>query len=228
MPLVHYGSSGDPWIYVPTSGGDEQEFARYGMPEICRPWIEAGKMHLVSIDGCGPRTLFSDTLPPRERIAGYAAFERYASEELLPWMRERTGRERIGLIGASYGGYVVANLLFKYPEQVRIAFGMGGVYGLWHRLHGHHDDDVYFHTPLEYLPRLEDPAILERIRGTGGIVLYGARDDGWLESTERMAEVVAEKGIPHRVDIWGSPADHHERWWRQQLHKFLVESYGNP
>ena len=125
------------------------------------------------------------------------------------------------VVGVSYGAFVAANLLFKHPAAVRLACGLGGVYGMGHRLDGYHDDLVYFHTPLEYLPRLDDAAILESIRSTGGLVLFAAEDDEWLESTTRMAAVAAKKQLPHSVDVWPSPATHHETCWRRQLEEFL-------
>ena len=221
MPVVRYGTAGDALVYVPSSGGDETEFERFGLHHETAPWVERGRLQLLSIDGCGPSTLFDDSLGPAERISGYVAFERYAAEELLPWVEELVGGVEIGVAGASYGAFVAANLLFKQYGRVRVACGLGGVYQMWHRLDGYHDDDVYFHTPLEYLPRLNDETTLGAIRGTDGISLYGAENDSWLHSTHALQRVLAEKGLPHRTEVWPAPADHQESWWRRQLPRFL-------
>ncbi len=225
MPVLRYGSAGAALIYVPSSGGDQHEFGRYGLHEVCAPWLDAGKVQVFSIDGCGPTTLFDPELAPRERIGRYAAFERYVSEELLPWIASVAPGCEIGAIGASYGAFVAANLLFKRYEQVRIACGLGGVYQMGHRIDGYHDDDVYYHTPLEYLPRLEDSAILEAIRATRGMVLFGAEADHWLPTTHQLAHVLREKQLPHEIEIWPAPADHNEFWWRKQLAVFLERYY---
>jgi len=217
MPLRRFGSRGAVVIYVPSSGGDVEEFERYGMPEICRPWIESGRIQVVAIDGYARNHLWNDALTPAERIGAYARYERYVGEEVLGWVRERPGDPRPAIVGCSYGAFVAANLLLKRPRQVGWAVGLGGVYGLWHRLDGYHDDEVYFHTPLEYLPRLEDASTLEAIRGTRGLSMFAAERDEWLESTRRMAEVMSRKGLPHVVEVWPDPANHHERWWREQL-----------
>jgi len=221
MRLTRYGASGDAMIYVPTSGGDEREFSRYGMPAVCEPWIAAGRLQVVAVDGSAPDTLWNDAIDPAERIRRYAAFERYMKRELLPWVAATTGVARPMVVGASYGAFVAANLLFKEPDRVRIACGLGGVYGLWHRLDGHHDEDVYFHTPLEYLPRLEDAAALEAIRRSEGLHIYAAESDEWLPSSLRMRDVLRRKRLPHSFEVWPAPADHHERWWRRQLKRFL-------
>lgn len=221
MRVVEYGEIGPPLVYLPTSQGDETEFERYGLPEALAPWIDAGRVRVFSIDGRGPLGLFDDDLPPPERMRAYAALERYVGQELLPWVAARSGAAAFSVAGASYGAFVAANLLFKLPGRVQLACGLGGVYGLWHRLEGHHDETVYFHTPLEYLPRLEDQALLGAIRRTAGLVLYAAEGDEWLGSSLRMVEVLRHQRLPHRLEIWPAPASHHESCWSEQIHDFL-------
>lgn len=221
MRAVRYGERGRVVVYFPSSGGDETEFERYDMPAVCASRIAAGTLQVFSVDARGPHGLFSDALPHARRMAEYARFERYAKEELLPWLRQQTGCDGVTALGCSYGAFVVANLLLKVPELVRYGVGFGGVYGLWHRLGGHHDLDVYYHTPLEFLPRWDDPEALARIRETDGFDLFAGRDDPWLESSDAMAEALRERSIPCRYDVWDSPADHHERWWRGQLGAWL-------
>jgi len=221
MRIRRFGTSGRPMLYIPGSDGDEIEFERYGMPEVAAEWIAGGQAQFFSIDGSARQTLWNEAIAPAERIRGYAAFERYVAGEVLPWIAGLTPGLLPIVIGVSYGAFVAANLLFKYPAAVRLACGLGGVYGMWHRLDGYHDDLVYFHTPLEYLPRLDNAAILESIRSTGGLVLFAAEDDEWLQSTARMVAVVGEKELPHSVDVWRSPATHHESCWRRQFAAFL-------
>jgi esterase/lipase superfamily enzyme len=225
MPVVRLGDWGPALIYVPSSGGDETEFERYGMPEDCADWIHPGRAQVFSIDGFGPRGLFNDALEPADRMGCYARFERYLADELVPWVLSVAQNEYLGIVGSSYGAYAAANLLLKRPETVKVACGLGGVYAHWHRLDGHHDDEVYFHTPLEYLPRLEEAEILGRIRSTRGLMLYGAENDPWLESTHAMAGVLAGKNLPHEIEIWPAPADHHERWWKLQIRRFLTRYF---
>ena len=226
MPIARFGHWGPPLIYVPSSGGDEEEFARYGMPEDCRAWLDAGRVQIFAIDGRARHNLWDEMLAPVERIRAYAAFERYVVRELMPWVRETASNQELGVVGASYGGFVAANLLLKHPDQLRLAAGLGGVYALWHRLDGHHDEDVYFHTPLEFLPRLEDETILDGIRATRGMALYGAAEDEWLWCTERLLHEFRNKQLPHHGEIWDAPANHHESWWKRQLRSFLGRYYG--
>jgi esterase/lipase superfamily enzyme len=225
MTVVRYGSAGEPVVYLPSSGGDHEEFERYGMPAVCAPWVETGRLQFFAADARGPQTLFDPALPAERRMAEYARAERYLKDELLPWLGAETAGRPLCLVGASYGAFVAANLWLKRWNRVRLVCGLGGVYEMWHRLDGHHDDDVYFHTPFEYLPRLDDPAILSGIRATSGIVLYAAAADPWLAQTHRFAEILRQKELPHRVEQWPAPAVHHESVWRDQLRDFLTRTW---
>ena len=225
LPLVRYGHGGDPWIYVPTSGGDETEFRRYELDRVLRPWIESGRIQVVTFDAHGPRTLFSDELTPAERIAGYERFERALRDELIPWLLAACGRDRLDFIGASYGAFVAANLWLKRPEVVRRLAFLGGVFDMDHRFDGEIDDNVYFHTPLHFLPNLDDEAVLAPVRATSSVDLFAAADDEWLTDTHRLADVLRDKDIPFELDEWGAPHGHHESTWRMQLDKLMRRVY---
>jgi esterase/lipase superfamily enzyme len=226
MELVRHGEQGAPLVYIPSSGGNQDEFESYGMADVCAPWIRSGKLQLFSIDGRGPHTLFDPELSPPQRIDAYARLERYVADELLDWIEARTGANTVGIVGASYGAFVGANLLFKHPRRIELLCGLGGVYEMWHRLDGYSDDTVYFHTPLAYLPTLSDATILDAIRATRGLWLYAAECDEWLAETRQLEQLLQDKQLPHGTYVWPAPADHHERWWKRQFADFLTRAYG--
>jgi len=227
MEVVRHGERGAAWIYAPSSGGDATEFANYGLDRVAAPWIETGRVQVFSVDAAGPRSWWDDAKPPAERVAEYVRLERYLKGEVVPWVLAVAGTNQIGILGASYGGFVAANLWLKLPAIVRQGCGLGGVYGLWHRLDGYHDGDVYFHTPLEFLPGLDDPALLAPVRATRGFDLFAADGDSWKPMSERFAAALRDKSLPHTLDVWPRPADHHERWWREQFRVFLARRFGS-
>jgi esterase/lipase superfamily enzyme len=208
-------------VYVPTSDGDHLELEAYGMAEDLRPWVEAGRLQLFSVDGHGPTTIFSDEIPSQLRMSAYARFERALTGGVIREIAAITGRTAFDWVGASYGAFVVANVLLRHSERVDHACGLGGVYGLWHRLGGHHDAIVYEHTPLEYLPALDETQ-LEAVRG---IRLYAGGRDPWRDSSERFAAGLSRKGVPHELRVWDD-ADHHEHWWRRQLLELVRDRCG--
>ena len=226
LRVVRHGQRGAPILYAPSSHGDDAEFDRYGFDRVAAPWIERGIVQVFAVDGRGPATWWNDEIPPADRVEGYVRVERYLRDEVLPWIRDVTGTQDLAAVGCSYGGLVAANLFLKCGDVVRLGCGFGGVYDLSHRLDGHHDDDVYFHTPLAFLPGLEDRSILDVLRADRGFDLYAAHDDPWAPHTDRMAELLSAKGIAGVRKVWPSPADHHERWWRAQWRDFLGRRFG--
>jgi len=223
--MLRYGKRGVPLLYLPSSDGDEHEFVRYGMHGDLSPWLDTGRLRVYAVDGAAPRHLWNETISPAERIRRYARFERALAGRMLPSIVEETGAPPL-VVGASYGAFVAANLLLKYPSRVSGACGLGGVYDLRHRLDGYHDDDVRSHTPLEYVPGLDDATTLAGIRASDGIVLFSGDRDEWRDSTLRMAAALGDRRLPHVLDIWHGPVDHHERWWRRQLLALIAHRFG--
>jgi len=213
--VLCHGERGAPLLYLPSSGGDEHEFERYGMRHDLSPWIDTGRLRVWAVDGEAPGHLWNDAIPPPERIRRYARFERALAGVLLPAVAAEAGAPPL-VVGASYGAFVAANLLFKHPAGLRGMCGLGGVYGLWHRLDGYHDEVVRTHTPLEYAPRI-DEGTCEAIRRGVRLVLFSGERDEWRDSSLRMASILRELELPHVLDVWHGPVDHHELWWRRQL-----------
>jgi esterase/lipase superfamily enzyme len=53
----------------------------------------------------------------------------------------------------------------------------------------------------------------------GLVVGRGPWEDstGALESTQQLADRLAEKGIPHELDVWGEDAAHDWPAWQRQI-----------
>jgi esterase/lipase superfamily enzyme len=85
------------------------------------------------------------------------------------------------------------------------------------------DDNVYFNSPLAYLPNLTDPAILDLLRNSRIIICagQGAWEDEMLHDAQALRGILEAKNIPHWIDIWGSDVNHDWPWWRKMLPYFL-------
>ena len=225
LRLLRRGERGEVWIYLPTSGGDAGEWGRYGFDALIEPHVAAGRLQLWTFDACGPTTLFDPRLDPPGRIAAYARFERELRDGVVPFIQQAVEAAPLHWIGASYGAFVLANVWAKRPDCVASATALGGVFEMWHRLDGFHDDDVYYHTPLEFLPRLGDELTLHRMRSAGPFKLFAAQDDPWLDSTYQFISVLRGQGLPYTLDLWAAPHRHHETTWSAQLNKWLAQRF---
>src|SRR5678810_1198268 len=85
--------------------------------------------------------------------------------EVIPFIKKDTsGNNPIYSCGASFGALHSANLFFKRPDLLSGCIAMSGVYDLTEYTKGYFDMDVYFNSPVHYLPNLSDHNILEQIR----------------------------------------------------------------
>ena len=85
------------------------------------------------------------------------------------------------------------------------------------------DDDVYFNSPLSYLPGLTDEWHLERYRRSRIVfsVGQGAFEGPMIADTRAMQELLHQKGIWATFDYWGNDVEHHWFWWQKMLRHHL-------
>jgi esterase/lipase superfamily enzyme len=85
------------------------------------------------------------------------------------------------------------------------------------------DDNVYFNSPLYYLPDLNDPWFLDLYRRSKIIVCVGqgAWEDAMLADAYELKRILDDKQIPAWIDIWGNNVNHDWPWWREMVPYFL-------
>ena len=143
-----------------------------------------------------------------------------------PYIREdcRQPDIGIGVTGTSLGAFYAANFALKHPETFRYALCMSGRYDISWLTDGHNSDAVYYNNPMAYVPNLEG-AELDRVRDNTHLVLVCGRgqwEDGNIEDTEALAEVLERKGISHLRDMWGHDVSHSWSWWKRQARHHLA------
>lgn len=225
MHLRVYGHAGKPAIVFPPQEGRFHDFDDFGMVESCRPWLEAGKLRLVTVDGVDEQSWLHPTNHPRQRALRHKDYDRYIMEEVVPFVHQVAPGEGIMLTGCSMGGYHSANFYFRYPDRFDSLIALSGVYRLVLFIGDYMDDEVYFHVPLAYLPGLQDEAALEAMR-RGKIVVavgQGAWEDDMLADTRALQSILESKSVPARFDYWGHDVNHDWVWWRKMMPYFLTE-----
>ena len=125
------------------------------------------------------------------------------------------------------GAYHAANVFFRHPDRFDGLIAISGLYQPRGFVGDYVDDNVYFNSPLYYLPNLDDPWYLERYRRSRIVfaVGQGAWEDECLADTRAMQQVLEAKGIPAWFDYWGHDVEHHWDWWRRML-PYLLERLG--
>ena len=123
--------------------------------------------------------------------------------------------------GASFGAYHSVNICLKRSDLFPVAIGMSGVYDVSVQGGGERGEAVYFNNPMDYVANLHGDH-LDWLRRQASVILVcgqGQWEDttGALDSTRRFGALLAEKGIPHEVDLWGHDVPHDWPSWRRQL-----------
>ncbi|HEX6193768.1 MAG TPA: alpha/beta hydrolase-fold protein, partial [Chitinophagaceae bacterium] len=165
----------------------------------------------------------NNNMHPRDKSIRHQQWNNYVYNEVVPFIRNSTSHATpIITCGASFGALHSMNLFLKRPDLLQGVIAMSGVYDLTEYTKGHYDDDVYFNSPMHYIPNLNDHHILEQIRHSRHIHILtgsGAYEDP--DSSGRFAKILYDKGIFYELDVWGTEWPHDWNTWRKMLPHYL-------
>jgi esterase/lipase superfamily enzyme len=219
MELLLFGHQGTPVLVFPTSMGRFYEYEDRGMAASLGGAIEAGRLMLFCVDSVDSESWYNRSVHPAQRVARHAAYDSYILHEALPLMRVRSGWERVGVTGCSFGGYHCVNFALRHPEAVGSCVAMSGAFDVRGFLNGFYNEDCYFNCPADFLPNLSDAWQLDRIREIRWV--FGAGEhDICLGDNQRISSVFHAKGIPHWFDFWGLGARHDWPLWHLMARKY--------
>ena len=115
----------------------------------------------------------------------------------------------IAVAGRASALYKAVDLCLRRPDVFPVALGMSGVYDLDRIGWGERGDTFYFHNPADYVAGMSGrPPRLDPRHGAGSARgrhrdVGGRLGERRPQRTLRFARVLAEKGIPHELDVWG-------------------------
>lgn len=227
MEILAFGHYGRPVIAFPSGGGRFHDFEDNGMIAATAHLIEAGKIKLYCPDSLDNESWLRDDIDPHWRAVRHNAYQDYILNDLLPFIRHdcQDGNIAVALAGCSLGAYHAANFGLKFPDLFPYALCMSGRYDLDKISGSSSSVEVYFNNPMAYLGNLHGEG-LESVKQFAHLVLVcgqGAYEDKCLEETERLAGLLASKGIRFDKHLWGYDVEHHWYWWRKQFPFYLNE-----
>ncbi len=223
MPVAVYGHYGFALLLIPTASADYLEYERFGLIASLRPFIDSGKVKIFSINSINTESWMNNEMEPRHKAIRHRQWNDYVYNEVIPFVHTHTsGETPVIVCGASFGALHSANLFFQQPGIINGCIAMSGVYELTEYTKGYFDDDVYFNSPMHYMPNLTDHTILEQIRRSQHIHLFsGSGDYEDPESARRFAGILYGKGINYELDIWGHEWKHEWPTWKAMLPHYL-------
>ena len=180
MELLVFGHAGAKVLVFPTRDGRFWEYEQVGIVASLADKLNAGQLQLYCVEGLATETFYGFHRPPAERIRRHNAFEEYILNEVLPLMAQKNGHECTIVHGCSLGAFQAASLVFRHPHLFRKLVAFSGRYDLTTKVEsftdlfdGYYDDDIYFHTPTHFLPRLACEWRLESLRQIDIVMAIG-------------------------------------------------------
>ncbi len=223
MPIATYGYYGIALLLVPTAAADYLEYERFQLIDSISHHINSGKVKVFSIDSMNNESWMNNEMLPEHKAMRHNQFNQYVFNEVIPFIKNATSDETpVITCGASFGALHSMNLFLKRPDLISGVIAMSGVYDLHEYTKGFHDEQVYYNSPLDYLPNLTDNFYLENIRKSHHIhILSGSGEYEDPQAARNFAGILYNKGINYELDIWGEDMKHDWATWRAMLPYYL-------
>jgi esterase/lipase superfamily enzyme len=224
ITMLRWGSYGTPVLVFPTAGGDADEPERCGLVGSCERLLAEGRVKLYAVDSVAGQAMMAKAGSLEDRMRLLSQFHECVRYEVVPAIHADLGDQALDVVaaGPSIGAFNAVAVLCRYPDVFSAAIGMSGTY----RIERFYDDawtrDLYFSSPLQFLPGLEGPP-LDRLRRRQVVLACGEGDWEDVGESWRMASALTAKGIRNRVDNWGPQWAHDWPTWRQMLPQYLAE-----
>ena len=218
MPIAVYGHYGYALLMIPTAAADYLEYERFELINTLSPFINEGKIKIFSVNSINTESWMNKQMEGSHKAIRHNQFNHYIYDEVIPFIKNMSSKDTpIITCGASFGAFHSMNLFLKRPDLINGVIAMSGVYDLMEYTDGYYDEQVYFNSPIHYIPNLNDHDTLEKIRRGKIIIATGSGSYEDPEANRRFSEVLHSKSISHQLDIWGTDIHHDWSTWKQML-----------
>lgn len=223
--LVRYGDYGLPLLLFPTAGGDAEEPERQWLIRALEPFILERRIKVYTVDSTAGQTWLTSQ-DVAHCVWVQKQFDGYVREEVVPAIRRDCQSEDIELMvaGASIGAFNAVAMTCRHPDVFAHAICMSGTYDLEEWLKGQWINDFHYLSPVHFVPGLPESYQLQLLRHRMVVIATGegrweSPDESW-----KLANALGQKGIPNRVDVWGTEWDHDWGTWIEMLPKYVQEA----
>ena len=220
--VIAYGHYGRPVLVFPSEAGNCWDYEDRGMIDAIAWLIHEGRCKVYCVDSYDGQSWADDTADTEQRAHRHGLYEDWITTEVIDFIdRDCGGRQDVVVTGASMGAYHAANFALKRADLFPAAICQSGNYDITRSGWGFRGDATYFNNPMAYVANYHGDH-LDWLRGRVHLTLVcgqGQWEDttGALESTRRFAGLLADKQIPHELDLWGHDVPHDWPSWRNQI-----------
>jgi esterase/lipase superfamily enzyme len=214
-----YGDRGKPCLVFPPQDGMHQDFEGFGMIDVLKPWIEAGRLKVYSVDSVDRMSWSATDRPLGERSMWQENYFRHIVEEFVPHVIGWSG-ERIITTGCSLGATHAALMVFRRPDIFDSCISMSGCFDARVLFDGQMDEVLYHSSPVDFLRGMSpDHHYLDTYKTCRIhiVIGQGSWEEQLLPGVRETDRICAEKGIPAFFDYWGFDVYHDWPWWKKML-----------
>jgi esterase/lipase superfamily enzyme len=219
MELLVFGHAGAPVLVFPTSQGRFFEYEDRGMVAALAQEIEQGWIQLICVDSVDSESWYCSWAHPSGRIARHAQYERYILDEVMPFVRAQNDNPFTMVHGCSFGASHAMLLALRHPRVFNRVIALSGYYDMRHFTDDHHDDQVYYHNPVEFVAGLQEGPLAQDIRKLDIIMAIG-QDDSAAWTNRHLSDSLWSKGIWHAMRWWDGWA-HDWPFWREMIRHYI-------
>ena len=224
VTVARWGETGVPFLIFPTAGGDAEEIERFLVIDTVAEYLESGLIKVYSCDSIAGRAMLAGEGTPEQRMRLMGLFLDFVGEEFVPAIRTDCQSADIRMItgGASIGAFNALATMCRFPDVFGAALCMSGTYDLERFLKAAPTRDFQLASPIHYLAELEGPR-LEALHSCFALIASGEGKAEDIGESWRAAAILGSRGIPNRVDSWGTEWEHDWPTWRNMLHRYTPE-----
>ncbi|HOP50290.1 MAG TPA: alpha/beta hydrolase-fold protein [Ignavibacteriales bacterium] len=223
MELKVYGHSGKPVLVFPCHGGRFYEWEDFKMFDVLYPFTENGQYIFFTVDSIDGEPWSNENYDIPYRAYKHQLYENYLINEVVPFIKNKTQKNKILATGMSMGGYHASSIALRYPEIFDQLICLSGVLKLNIYIGDYYDENVEKFSPIHFVRTLINDEHLNKLRQNRLIFCTGQGQ--WEEETiEDYKEInfyLFEKRIPAWIDFWGFDVSHDWPWWKIQLPYYL-------
>ncbi len=222
--VIRYGHWGRPVVVFPSEAGRAWDYENNGMVAAVAPLIEAGRVKLYCVDSFDHATWSDRWLSLEERARRHGAYTSWITDQVAGFIgADSPGTSDAIVTGCSLGAYHALQFALTRADLFPVAICLSGNYDPsgWHGW-GERGEAAYFTNPPDYVPGLHGDH-LDWLRSRLYLVLVAGQGawethpTGALPSTQHLAHLLGEQGIPHELDLWGHDVSHDWHWWQKQI-----------
>lgn len=219
MELLVFGHAGAPVVVFPTSKGRFFEYEDRGMVAALAHQIEQGWVQLICVDSVDAESWYCDWIHPRDRLSRHDQYEGYILYEVLPFIRSQNSNPFTMAHGCSFGASHAMLFGLRHPTRFNRVLAFSGYYDMGRFLSGHHDQDVYYHNPIEFVSGLQPGQLVDDISRLDIVMAIG-RDDTAAWTNGALSDALWSKNIWHAMRWWDGWA-HDWPFWMKMTNLYI-------